>query len=177
MKRLRSIVTAGLSVFMFGLFALTGSTTAVAEDSRADTVQLCSEVGQASQVACVIPGGTVEIQALGCADIGGIRGARFYGPTGASGTPNFTFCVPRKCTSSYDGEGPAFRIAYLSSIPHPSGNWNNRISSVRTYNSCDVKLYGLSSFDGASSTWIHYSANLGNIGTGWSNRASSLRLS
>ncbi len=55
--------------------------------------------------------------------------------------------------------------------------WNNRISSVRTYNHCDVKLYDGTNFSGASSTWIDASSNLAGVGTGWSNRASSIKFS
>ena len=53
----------------------------------------------------------------------------------------------------------------------------NRASSVQTFNMCDIKLYDGGSLTGASSVWIDQARNLANIGTGWSNRANSFKLS
>lgn len=54
---------------------------------------------------------------------------------------------------------------------------NNKITSVKTANHCDVKFFGKANYGGAASTWIDQAADLGTIGTGWSNRASSLKVS
>ncbi|MEU6073919.1 hypothetical protein [Micromonospora sp. NPDC047074] len=96
--------------------------------------------------------------------------AIFYDNTGyntAAGT--FTWTQSRQCTSTYDNE---FEWVDLSSV-----GWNNRVSSVHTYNQCDVKFYNLANFGGASSTWIDQASNLGTIGDGWSNRAGSVKFS
>lgn len=76
------------------------------------------------------------------------------------------------CTPSYDDEGPSHRIADLGVYA-----FNNRISSLSTFNQCDVKLFGLINFGGASSTWIDVYDDLSNLGDGWNNRAGSVKLS
>ena len=58
-----------------------------------------------------------------------------------------------------------------------ASGWNNRVSSVHTYNSCDVRLWDEEGASGAVSTWIDNSANLASVGTGWSNRAGSYQIS
>lgn len=55
---------------------------------------------------------------------------------------------------------------------------NNRVSSVRTYQHCDVKLYDGFSFSGSSSAWIDFCTNLATCTTpSWSNRAGSFKVS
>ena len=54
---------------------------------------------------------------------------------------------------------------------------DNKITSLHTNNQCDVKLYGKTGYGGAASTWIDESSNLANIGDGWNNRASSMKVS
>ncbi len=51
------------------------------------------------------------------------------------------------------------------------------MSSVETFHRCDVKFFDGFEFSGATSTWIDRSENLATIGTGWSNRASSVKFS
>ena len=94
--------------------------------------------------------------------------ARFYDGTGYSGA-TYTWVQSRPCTATYDAE---WQWQDLRTV-----GWDNKVSSVRTYNSCDVKLYADVNFGGASSTWIDAASNLGTIGTGWSNRASSVKFS
>lgn len=57
------------------------------------------------------------------------------------------------------------------------GSWNDRISSIKTYNHCDVKLYQFTSWKGEASGWINNNSDLRSYGGGWSNRASSLKFS
>ncbi|HEV7653037.1 MAG TPA: hypothetical protein VGP26_33190 [Actinophytocola sp.] len=94
--------------------------------------------------------------------------AIFYDGTGYSGT-TYTWVQAHACTPSYDEE---WQWDDLSGI-----GWNNRVSSVHTYNQCDVKFFDGFNFTGASSTWIDQSSNLGTMGTGWSNRAGSVKFS
>ncbi|WP_428966802.1 peptidase inhibitor family I36 protein [Micromonospora fluostatini] len=97
--------------------------------------------------------------------------ARVYDGANYSGAV-LAWTQARACTPSYDAE---WQWGDLRSTA--GGNWNKRITSVRTYNQCDVKLFGGLNFTGASSTWIDASANLAAIGDGWSNRASSIKFS
>ncbi len=96
--------------------------------------------------------------------------ARFYDGTGYTGA---TFTVAHQngpCTTTYADTD--YWYVELGSF-----GWNNRISSVRTYNRCDIKLYDGTNFSGAVSVWIDASSNLSGIGTGWNNRASSVKFS
>jgi hypothetical protein len=94
--------------------------------------------------------------------------ARFYDGTNYSGSSTPVY-APRACTASYDAE---WQYADFRDF-----GWNDRVSSVKTYNHCDVKFYKDINFGGGSSTWIDASANLSAIGTGWNNVASSAKLS
>lgn len=94
--------------------------------------------------------------------------AIFYDGTGYTGATH-TWVQSRQCTATYDAE---WQWADLGDI-----GWDNRVSSVHTYNQCDVKFYGGINFTGASSTWIDQSSNLSLIGDGWNNRASSVKFS
>lgn len=94
--------------------------------------------------------------------------AIFYDGTGYSGA-TFTWTQSRQCTSGYDAEWQWDNLGEIG--------WNDRVSSVHTYNQCDVKLYGGTYFTGADSVWIDQSSNLGAIGDGWNNRASSVKFS
>jgi hypothetical protein len=57
------------------------------------------------------------------------------------------------------------------------GAWNDKISSIRTYNQCDVKLYQFTNFGGEATGWIDTNSDLRYYGAGWSNRASSIKFS
>jgi hypothetical protein len=94
--------------------------------------------------------------------------AIFYDGTGYSGATH-TWVQAHACSSGYDEE---WQWDDLSEI-----GWNNRVSSVHTYNQCDVKFFDGFNFSGAASTWIDQSSNLAAIGTGWSNRAGSVKFS
>lgn len=87
---------------------------------------------------------------------------------------NFTgssqsFYQARPCTASYDSEWFWGNLGDLG--------WNNRMSSLRTFNKCDVKIYDGNNWTGESSTWIDQAANLAQIGRGWDNRVTSLKFS
>ncbi|KXK60627.1 hypothetical protein AWW66_17870 [Micromonospora rosaria] len=97
--------------------------------------------------------------------------ARTYDGADYTGTV-LAWTQARACTPAYDAE---WQWADLRSTA--AGNLNNKISSVRTYNQCDVRLFDGLNFTGAASTWIDASANLAAIGDGWSNRASSIKFS
>jgi hypothetical protein len=67
---------------------------------------------------------------------------------------------------------------YLRDLRINGTGWNDRITSFRTYNRCDLRLFEHIDFGGAEfpeGGWGDYSANLGWYG--WSNRASSIWFS
>lgn len=53
--------------------------------------------------------------------------------------------------------------------------WNDRISSLQTFNRCDAKLFEHTGGGGKSTSFIDERTNL--VGIGWNDRASSIRLS
>src|ERR1700754_603048 len=73
-----------------------------------------------------------EARRLADIDALAVIGAWLYDPTGFGGSP-FEVYVPRPCTDRYEHE-------YAVPDLRPLG-WNDRVSSVRTDNGCDVKLY------------------------------------
>lgn len=135
---------------------------------RADAV--CHLVEADSSVRCFGSHAEAQRELGTTADV---LGARFWSGTGRTGSV-LDFMVPRACSPEYDFEGPAFRI---DNLDFGLVNWSNAISSVRTFNRCDVRLHDPINLGTPYSTWIDASDNLGNIGTGWNDRASSLRLS
>jgi hypothetical protein len=96
---------------------------------------------------------------------------RMYGDTNygtSSGTHTLTVPGSYTCSSAYTPV--EFTITHM-------GTFTNKASSVRTYNSCDVKLFDNDSATGTSSTWIDNLANLNTAAGGWANRASSFQVS
>jgi hypothetical protein len=96
---------------------------------------------------------------------------RMYGDTNygtSSGTHTLTVPGAYTCSSAYSPV--EFTNTHM-------GTFTNKASSVRTYNSCDVKLFDNDSATGTSSTWIDALANLDTASGGWSNRASSYQVS
>ncbi|MCC3762761.1 hypothetical protein K3N28_06710 [Glycomyces sp. TRM65418] len=89
-----------------------------------------------------------------------------YDPAG--GTRSFVGDGSHTCSAAYSPV--EFSVDRLD-----AAGWNNRASSVRTYRSCDIRLWDSVSLSGASSTWIDALANLGTIG--WNNRAGSYQIS
>lgn len=103
--------------------------------------------------------------------------ARLYDPTDYN-RPSVTIqWTAGRCSAEYERE---FEIPNLDRMEEPDGTpirFNNRISSIRTYNGCDVRLYQGLNLRGDHSTWIDRSDNLSNIGGGWNNQATSLEIS
>lgn len=101
-----------------------------------------------------------------------VIGARFFAWANMNADgPIMELWVPRACTAAYDDEGRAFRIWVMPF------EWERSITSVRTFNYCDVKLFDNLYNVGNASPWIDSSSHLGNVGDGWNDRARSLRLS
>ncbi|HEY0640775.1 MAG TPA: hypothetical protein VGD67_24350 [Pseudonocardiaceae bacterium] len=155
---------------MLGVLAAGGSAVATA----APAPDRPAVVGHGQHCVANLDSGVV-----GCADrpgdavrlagsVDALTIARFYDGTGYSGA-TFTWTQSRQCTPSYDAEWQWDNLADIG--------WNNRVSSVHTYNQCDVRLFDGTNFSGAASTWIDASSNLGAIGDGWNNRASSVKFS
>ncbi|MEV3939068.1 hypothetical protein AB0K52_24220 [Glycomyces sp. NPDC049804] len=96
---------------------------------------------------------------------------RMYGDTNyGTSTGTHTLTVPGAHTCSAAYSPVEFTITRM-------GTFTNKASSVRTYNSCDVKLFDNDSATGTSSTWIDNLANLDTAAGGWANRASSYQVS
>lgn len=162
MKARMAVAAGSLACAMGGLL-LTGAPAAAAEGGQSCVVNLDD-----TTVTCA----ATEAQAMRAAEVAAdLVIARFYDGTNYSGAV-LTWVQSRACTSSYDSE---WQWADLRSTS--GGNWNNRVSSIRTYNRCDVKLYDGINFTGAASTWIDTASNLAAIGSGWSNRAGSVKFS
>jgi len=67
--------------------------------------------------------------------------------------------------------------ADFSKSAMPTG-WNDRVSSIRDYASCDIKLYKDINFGGASTGWINAGSTPGyNRPASWNDQASSFRVS
>jgi len=96
---------------------------------------------------------------------------RLYGDTNyGTSTGTHTLTVPGSYTCSPAYTPVEFTITHM-------GTFTNKASSVRTYNSCDIKLFDNDSATGTSSTWIDALANLDTASGGWSNRTSSYQVS
>ncbi|MGI5211439.1 hypothetical protein [Plantactinospora sp. CA-290183] len=159
----RMITATGTLLGALGLLGTLGSPATAAQGSRNCAVNL-----DTGAVTCA----ESEERALRAV---GARAslviARTYDGINYTGTV-LAWVQSRACTPSYDSE---FQWGDLRKTA--AGNLNNRISSVRTYHRCDVKLFDGFTFTGAQSTWIDASANLAAVRTGWSNRASSIKFS
>jgi len=152
-----------------GAMVLTGSAAAVAAPGTGDARHCVVNLDTRAAACAPAPG---EARALADAGVAALTIAIMYDGTGYGGA-SVSFVQSRQCTASYDNE---WQWDDLSNVPG-WGNWNNRISSVRTYNRCDVKFYDGIDFGGAASTWIDASSNLATVGSGWSNRAGSVKFS
>ncbi|MFC6018798.1 peptidase inhibitor family I36 protein [Plantactinospora solaniradicis] len=161
--RTRMIAVAGTVLGAMGVLGTVGSPAAAAEQGRDCVVNLDTKA-----VTCA----ATEEQALRAAGAAASRViARTYDGRNYSGAVH-TWVQSRACTPGYDREWQWADLRRTS-----GGDWNNRISSVRTYHRCDVRFYDGLDFRGAASTWIDASANLATVGGGWSNRASSIKFS
>lgn len=56
------------------------------------------------------------------------------------------------------------------------GRWSNRISSLKTFHRCDVRLYDGFNLTGARTGWLDSAYNLHYSPRGWNDRASSAEL-
>ncbi|MFC5287123.1 hypothetical protein ACFPM7_08685 [Actinokineospora guangxiensis] len=94
----------------------------------------------------------------------GLVVARLYYGTGASGSQVVVF-------------NPAYQVGCTGGTTDNEGGANlgasaNQISSVRTYNSCDVRLFDGNNLTGDASAWL----DNGNVGA-LNDRANSFRIS
>ena len=85
--------------------------------------------------------------------------------------------VGSSCTATYSDK--EYTIADLTTRFIRTGvTWNDRISSLRTYHSCDARLYQDTHGGGSQTGWIDSNSDLRSYTTGnWNDRASSIRLS
>ncbi|WP_447008281.1 hypothetical protein ACRAKI_18110 [Saccharothrix isguenensis] len=73
---------------------------------------------------------------------------------------------------------PAYQVGCSTSTTDNEGGANlgtsaNQVSSVRTYNSCDVRLYDGNNLSGTASAWLDSAGGLGAM----DNRANSFKIS
>ncbi|MGZ3144799.1 hypothetical protein ACVDFE_22950 [Lentzea chajnantorensis] len=119
-------------------------------------------VGTTATLYCAVRDNTFGCQQGTPGD--GLVVARLYYGTGASGSQVVVF-------------NPAYQVGCTSGITNNEGGANlgasaNQISSVQTYNSCDVKLFDGNDLTGDSSAWL----DNGDVGA-LNNRANSFRIS
>ena len=160
----RPIPVLAASLALIGIPATAGATTAPARAS-------------AAAEACVA---NVDTQQLVCADndasalrimnaktaTSDIIIARIFDGYNQTG-PSFYFVKSGPCTPAYDSEAQWGNLGQLG--------WNNRTSSLLTYNHCDVKLYQYYGFGRPGTGWIDRSDDLSNIR--WNDQASSIKFS
>ncbi|GAA3737665.1 hypothetical protein GCM10022225_20650 [Plantactinospora mayteni] len=168
---MRIRIVAGLVAALAGVVTFTASPASAGASSGAQGAH-CVVNLDTGKVAC----DDTEQQARQLADVGvlAVNAVKLYDRKNFdpdAGT--FTITTTRSCTSAYEHEY-SYNMA--------GGAWNNRASSVETFNSCDVKLYDAAGPPSdpnltGGSTWIDRAADLSAIGGGWNNRASSLRIS
>ncbi|WP_432956511.1 peptidase inhibitor family I36 protein [Micromonospora haikouensis] len=160
----RMIVAAGAVLGVLGLLGAPGSPAVAKEQPRNCAVNLDTRVLHCADT---------EAQALRAvgATQASIVIARTYDGTGFGGA-QLAWAQSSSCSPEYDAE-----LQWDDLRTTSGGNWNNRITSVRTYNQCDVKFFDGIDFTGAQSVWIDEASNLANIGDGWNNRAGSIKFS
>jgi len=159
--------SVGTFAVMLGMIGVVGvAAPASASEERRPSAQHCISNLDTGRTTCASDPQTAR--QLSDVEPTALTIAIFYDGTSYTGATH-TWVQSRQCTSTYDEE---WQWGDLGAI-----GWNNRVSSVRTYNLCDVKFYDGTNFSGAVSTWIDASANLAAVGTGWSNRASSVKFS
>lgn len=147
--------------------ALPASAAAASEPGEPDSAHCALDV-DTGQAACAADAEEAR-RLAGAAD--DVLLARLYPDTGFDGVAASMYGSHR-CSADYEPE-----FGWPDLRDWNGWNYNNRVSSVRTYNRCDVKLHDRLDYRGPSSTWIDESSNLSNIGDGWNNRASSVDIS
>jgi hypothetical protein len=159
--QMRALAVAGVaSLAVAG--AMIGASATAAAATGAE--RRCAVDLPTQKIACAA--GDVQAAQLAGVDIQSVKAMTLYDGVNYTGE-QYTFYVTAPCTSTYEGE---YGIPNL-------GSFSNRASSVHTYNQCDVHLHDPINYGSPYSTWIDQSANLATIGTGWSNRASSVGIS
>ncbi|MCK9792497.1 hypothetical protein M1843_01895 [Isoptericola sp. 4D.3] len=171
--RLAAVVGGLAAIATLGL---TAPAATAAPDDGAAPVQV-EVVTSDEQVTVEAARATAAAGTLYCAVIDGTFGCKDY-PVGTG------LVVARL----YDGASftgrqvvvynPRYRVGCTGSTTDNEGGstlgaMSNRVSSVRTYHQCDVKLFDGASKDGASTGWIDINSRLGSL----DNRASSFAIS
>jgi len=146
-----------------GPIALTPGVASAAETASAKACVVNAETGAS---ACAATEAEAYDQVYGSSRAATYPLVKLWDGTGYTGAVA-TIYGGRGCTTSYDTEFYFRNLAFV--------NMNNRAGSVNTYNNCDVRLFDNTGMRGSRTTWINYAGNLGAFG--WSNRASSLRIS
>jgi hypothetical protein len=164
------LITQEVQVSARGVLAVAASVALAAGATVPEAAAAATSQGNARQ--CVLDEGKlscgVNITAVEAAGLTTV--AYLYYRTQFRGTPLKVYKTGGDCTGGYgDVEGQVSDLWLLG--------WDNRISSIKTFHKCDVKLYDHPYFGGPSSVWIDEYANLGTLGSGWDNRADSFKVS
>jgi hypothetical protein len=174
-------LTVAVAAFVAGSVAAAGPAAASSEravQTEDEEVTLdfdgCSTNVSTGETTCIPAGQRVTERALcdGPGDGGDTLALLVSTDRNNSGLRGY-ICVPQRCTTSYDNEGPRYK-----------GNFNalftDNISWVNTFHRCDVKLFNNDNQQGEASVWIDGhpdGVNLSAIERGLNNRANSYRLS
>ncbi|OLR92609.1 hypothetical protein BJP25_21405 [Actinokineospora bangkokensis] len=129
---------------------------------RVSDLARLGHVGAAATLYCAVRDNTFGCQQGTPGD--GLVVARLYYGAGATGSQVVVF-------------NPAYQVGCSGGTADNEGGANlgaavNQISSVRTYNSCDVKLFDGDNLTGEASAWLD-NANVGAL----NDRANSFRIS
>jgi hypothetical protein len=168
---------AGLAAAALGVVALLGAagpagaapagTTGIqVEAVSSDTPVMVSDltdIGTSSVLYCAVRDNTFGCQSGTPGD--GLVVARLYYESNYGGSQVVVF-------------NPAYQVGCSSSTTDNEGGANlgaaiNLVSSVRTYNSCDIKLFDGTGATGTSTAWLDAAASLGTM----NNRAGSFKIS
>ncbi|MFY1621787.1 peptidase inhibitor family I36 protein [Micromonospora sp. WMMD735] len=160
----RTIVASGAVLGVLVLLGAPGSPAVAKEQPRNCAVNVDTRVLRCADTEAQ------ALRAVGATQASVVI-ARTYDGTGFSGA-QLAWAQNGNCTPEYDVE-----LQWDDLRTTSGGNWNNRITSVRTYNQCDVKFFDGINFTGAQSVWIDEASNLATIGDGWNNRAGSIKFS
>ncbi|MGX4657832.1 hypothetical protein ACWCHM_29550 [Micromonospora sp. SCSIO 07396] len=160
----RMIVATGAALGVLGPLGAPGSPAVAKEQPRNCAVNLDIRVLHCADTEAQ------ALRAVGTTQASVVI-ARTYDGTGFSGA-QLAWAQSGNCTPEYDAE-----LQWDDLRTTSGGNWINRITSVRTYNQCDVKFFDGINFTGAQSVWIDEASNLATIGDGWNNGAGSIKFS
>jgi hypothetical protein len=162
----RRIIATGVALAgVVGALTLAASPATAASPGGGGALRCAVNLETGRSACAADDAAAARLAGVGPQSVAAVRLWDGFGFTGASKT----FYVGAPCTPAYDTEYAFPNLGVYG--------WNNRASSVETFNRCDVHLHDGYNYTGAVSTWIDRSGDLRAIGSGWNNRASSIGIS